>query len=72
MCHNICRTMEQYPRFSFRLSPAILRKVDVLARQRNATRGQAVREAIEFSFNARVLPDMQSLGCINFSQSPCR
>jgi predicted transcriptional regulator len=45
--------MEQYPRFTFRLSPAILRKVDLLATQRNRSRGQVVREAVEFYFNTR-------------------
>jgi predicted transcriptional regulator len=45
--------MDKYPRLSFRLSPAILRKVDMLARLRNGTRGQVVREAIEFYFSAR-------------------
>jgi predicted transcriptional regulator len=45
--------MEQYPRFTFRLSPAILRKVDLLAMQRNRSRGQVVREAVEFYFTTR-------------------
>ena len=48
--------MDQYPRFSFRLTPAILRKVDMLARIRNETRGQVVREAIEFYFSVKVRP----------------
>jgi hypothetical protein len=59
--HNICRTiMDKYPRFSFRLSPAILRKVDMLARLRNGTRGQVVREAIEFYFSVRTKITEQS------------
>jgi predicted transcriptional regulator len=48
--------MDQYPRFSFRLTPAILQKVDLLARLRCGTRGQVVREAIEFYFAARFQP----------------
>ena len=54
MRHNVCRTMDQYPRFSFRLSPEILRKVDMLARARSRTRGQVVREAVEFYFAVRI------------------
>ncbi len=53
MGHNNWQTMEQYPRLTFRLSPAILRKVDLLALQRNRSRGQVVREAVEFYFNTR-------------------
>ena len=56
MVHNFVGHMDQYPRFSFRLTPAILRKVDLLARLRNGTRGQVVREAIEFYFAARFRP----------------
>ena len=48
--------MDQYPRFSFRLTPAILRKVNMLARVRNGTRGQVVREAIEVYFAALSRP----------------
>ena len=45
--------MDQYPRFSFRLSPEILRKVDLLARIRGRTRSQVVREAVEFYFSVK-------------------
>ena len=56
MVHNFVGHMDLYPRFSFRLTPAILRKVDMLARLRNASRGQVVREAIEFHFSAKFRP----------------
>jgi predicted transcriptional regulator len=59
--HNVCRTMDQYPRFSFRLTPEILRKVDMLARVRNRTRAQVVREAVEFYFAARICQSEESL-----------
>jgi predicted transcriptional regulator len=53
--------MDQYPRFSFRLTPEILRKVDMLARVRNRTRAQVVREAVEFYFAARICQSEESL-----------
>ena len=46
--------MDQYQRFSFRLTPEILRKVDILARVRSRTRAQVVREAVEFYFAVRI------------------
>jgi predicted DNA-binding protein len=48
--------MDQYPRFSFRLTPEILRKLDLLARIRGRTRGQVLREAIEFYFSFKFKP----------------
>lgn len=48
--------MNEYPRFSFRLTPATLRKLNMLARLRNGTRGQVVREAIDFYYAARFRP----------------
>jgi len=53
--------MDQYPRFSFRLTPDILRKVDLLARARSRTRGQVVREAVEFYFAVRIRQTKESL-----------
>jgi len=51
--------MDDYPRISFRLPAAALRKVEALARVRNATRSQVLREAIDLYFSARVRPPGQ-------------
>lgn len=45
--------MERYPRFSLRLSPGDLKKVDWMSQIRCRSRGQVVREAIDFYFNNR-------------------
>jgi hypothetical protein len=54
LCHDICRTMSEYPRLSFRLSPNLLRKVQSLALSRGRTNGQVIREAIECYFSMNV------------------
>ena len=45
--------MNQYPSFTFRLTVELLRQVDVMAQVRRRTRGQVVREALEFYFANR-------------------
>ena len=45
--------MDEYPRFAFRLTMELLRKVDQMAQVRRRTRGQVVREALEFYFANR-------------------
>lgn len=42
--------MVKYPRFTLRLSNTTLQKLDAMARIRSRTRGQVVREAIDFYF----------------------